>query len=138
MLMYLQGALVIGLQNRFKEFRRERKFVKKENQSDENAEAPSKTQLAKTTKKKLDSIKKPVSSLVQPPDIPPGEDEHSFSRFNGMLKAEARKTKPNRDVVNKLMERTYSQRRKHILTTPMPLSQLLQQYPFLKREDEVH
>ena len=58
MLMYLQGALVIGLQNRFKEFRRERKFVKKENQSDKNAEAPSKTQLAKTTKKKLDSIKK--------------------------------------------------------------------------------
>ena len=56
------------------------------------------------TKKKLDSIKKPASSLVQPPDIPFGEDEHSFSRFNGMLKAEARKAKPNRDVVSKLME----------------------------------
>ena len=89
-------------------------------------------------KKKLDSIKKPASSLAQPPDIPPGEDEHSFSRFNGMLKAEARKAKPNRDVVSKLMERAYSQRRNHILTTPMPLSQLLQQYPFLGREDEVH
>lgn len=128
-----------GLQNRFKEFRRERKVVKEENQSDENAETPSKNQLPKMAKKKnLDSIKKPASSLVQPPDIPPGEDEHSFSRFNGMLKAEARKAKPNRDVISKLMERTYSQRRNHILTTPMPLSQLLQQYPFLGREDEVH
>ena len=78
---------------------------------------------------KRNSIKKPASSLVQPPDIPPAKDEHSFSRFNGMLKDEARKAKPNRDVVSKLMERTYSQGRNHILTTPMPLSQLLQQ-PF--------
>ena len=41
-----------GLQNRFKEFRRERKVVKEENQSDENAETPSKNQLPKMAKKK--------------------------------------------------------------------------------------
>ena len=109
--------------------------MREENQSDENAETPSEKQ-PKMGQKKLDSIKKP--SLVQPPDIPPGKDEHSFSRFNGMLKAEARKAKPNQDVVSNLMERTYFQRRNHILTTPMPFSQLLQQYPFLGREDEVH
>ena len=65
------------------------------------------------------------------------EDEHSFARFNGMLKAEAKKAKPNREIVRKLMEGTYSQRRIHILSTPMPLTQLLSQYPFLGRDDEV-
>ena len=61
--------------------------MREENQSDENAETPSEKQ-PKMGQKKLDSIKKP--SLVQPPDIPPGKDEHSFSRFNGMLRCKPR------------------------------------------------
>jgi len=67
---------------------------------------------------------------VQPPEIQAGEDEHSFSHFNGMLWAEARKAKPNQESVSKLIEMTYSQRRNHILSTPMPLPPLLTLYPF--------
>ena len=124
-----------GLQNRFKEFRRERKVVKEESTA-ETTETAKENQPPKTAKKPK-SAKQPAALLVQLPDIRPGEDEHSFCRFNRMLQAEAKKVKPNRDVVSKLMERTYPQRRIDILSTPMPLTQILLKYPCLGKEDEV-
>lgn len=131
---YTQGSIVTGLQNRFKEFRRDRKVVKVEGGVTNTA---SKENQPPKQPRKPSSVKQCAASLVQPPAITSGEDEHSFARFNGMLKAEAKKAKPNREIVRKLMERTYSQRRIHILSTPMPLTQLLSQYPFLGRDDEV-
>ena len=126
---YTQGSIV---QNRFKEFRRDRKVVKMEEGG--LADTASKENQLPKQPRKPSSVKQCAASLVQPPAITSGEDEHSFAR---MLKAEAKKAKPNREIVRKLMERTYSQRRIHILGTPMPLTQLLSQYPFLGRHDEV-
>lgn len=116
----IQGAIIVGLQNRFKEFRR----VKKPRNTIVRQLIPSKP-------------KSPCVGLKrETPEITPGEDGVSFERHNRVLKAEFAKTKPDVQLVGDLMNRTYAMRRKDILTQGHswdPLSK----YPFLQVTEHV-
>ena len=63
---YTQGSIVTGLQNRFKEFRRDRKVVKVEGGV---ADTVSKENQPLKQRRKPSSVKQCVASLVQPPAI---------------------------------------------------------------------
>lgn len=89
------------------------------------------------TKKSTAPQKSPSIAWMQPPPIPQGEDDCSFDRFSSQLQEEARRKKPRTEVISKLMEATYAQRRKNILECPAAISELLKKYPFLGSEDEV-
>ena len=69
--------------------------------------------------------------------IPEGEDSASFKRHNNALKAELKKTKPNRAMVAELMSLSFEMRRNDILGEGRPLYQLLIDYPFLGDYEEV-
>ena len=75
---------------------------------------------------------------MQPPPIPEGEDECSFDRFSSQLRDEAKRRKPRSEVVSKLMEITYAQRRRNLLEFPTDIPELIKKYPFLGVEDEVN
>lgn len=65
-----------------------------------------------------------------------GEDEQSFARHNRALQAEFKKSRPNYQVVEELMDLSFQMRHDDI-NNPCNLTTLLQKYPFLKIEDEV-
>ena len=71
----MQGAIVIGLQNRFKEFRREKKPVKKPVSMPSPAVAALVTVVSK--------------QLMKQPQIEAGEDEGSCERFTAQIQEEA-------------------------------------------------
>ena len=124
----MQGAIITALQNRFKEFRRERKSPKLES-SDTIPNVPS--------IKKPEARQSPNSTWMKPPPVPVGEDNCSFERFCSQLRDEARRMAPRKEITSKLMEATYALRRQDILISPTPIPELLKKYPLLADEDEV-
>lgn len=95
----LQGAIVIALQNRFKERRR----IKKPRRVAVECLVPP-------------IQKSPSIKALDVPQIPVGEDETSFDRHNRVLKAEFSKSLPNVSNVKQLMKLTYPMRRREILS----------------------
>ena len=79
--------------------------------------------------------KSPMQNLMKVPDIPEGEDEHSFERLNNMLKSEFKKQRPKKEVLVELMRATYPQRRANILATSTSVADLIK-YPFLGKEEQ--
>lgn len=115
---YIEGAIVTSLQNRSKEFRRDRKTVKTD------------TPISKTPakiKQPTESQKSPSIAWMQPPPVPyaMGEDKCSFDRFSLQLQDEAKRKKPRNEVTSKLMEPTYAHRRQDILESPAAIPELL-------------
>ena len=90
MIYVRQGAIITGLQNRFKEFRRDKKQRKETPIVDPNT--PPKCQQPNLSKS-------PMQNLMKVPDIPEREDEHSFERINNMLKSEFKKQRPKKEVL---------------------------------------
>lgn len=129
--IYIQGAIVTSLQNRFKEFRRDRKAVKTETYENIST-TPAKI------KQPNESQKSPSIAWMQPPPVPMGEDKCSFDRFSSQLQDEAKRKKPRNEISSKLMEATYAHRRQDILESPAPIPELLKKYSFLGNEDEVY
>ena len=114
-----QAGIIAGLQNRFKEFRREKKPRKSSSASDP---------VPPTCKS---TPKSPSVNKAEKLSVPAGEDEVSFARHNRVLKAEFSKSKPNAEMVKDLMERTFAMRRKDILSQGHSYDPLAK-YPFLQ------
>ena len=72
------------------------------------------------------------------PEIPPGEDEHSFSRHNNLIKAELKKANVNRAILNKLADLSFAIRRRDILQNGSSLDAIYSSYPFLKDTNQVY
>ena len=116
----LQGAIVVGLKNRFKERRRVKKLRKPV------SDVPTVSV-------------KPKSPCVLEADlltIPAGEDDNSFERHNRALKAEYSKSKPNGQMVKELMELTFAMRRKDIVSQGHSYDPV-SKYPFLQVAEHV-
>ena len=71
------------------------------------------------------------------PTLPCGEDEASQTRHMKMLKNEAKKVNPNKQIVLKLMEKTFVLRRKDIHEGMGTVHEILSSYPALKHPEEV-
>ena len=109
--------------DRFKQFRRKKKerLPSKSNESSENSS----------------KLKRVPASNIAPPKCS-GEDEASFQSHNKVIRAEMKKPRGgNTAIINDLIKRSYSMRRRDILSTPRDISTLLQLYPFLKNLDQV-
>ena len=129
MYIHFQVAIVVSIQNRFKEFRRDCKSTKcdaRTLQSTSN-ETPS-------TSKQITDTKSPHVDWIQPPTIPLGEDNCSFERFSSQLQEESKRKQPRGEIISKLMEATYAHRRKDILECSSTIPELLKKYPFLSVE----
>ena len=126
MIYVQQGAIITGLQNCFKEFRRDKKQRKETPIVDPNT--PPKCQ-------QPNSSKSSVQNLMKVPDIPEGEDKHSFERLNNILKSEFKKQRPKKEVLVELMRATYPQRRANILATSTPVADILSSTLFLARKN---
>ena len=125
----VQGAIITSLQNRFKEFRRDRKVRR---------ETTEETSVSTETRKKPATVQQsPSKCWMQAPAIPDGEDEFSFNRFSSQLREEAKRRNPREEVVQPLMATTFAQRRRDILNFPAAIHDTLQKYPFLSNQDEV-
>ena len=120
----MQGAIVIGLQNRFKEFRRDKKPVKK----------PVIIAAPVTVSRQPRS---PAKQLMKRPEIEAGEDEGSYERFAAQILEEFKKKKPRPEVLSFLIETTYAHRRQEITDNPSLVSDVLKRHPFLKIEEHV-
>ena len=66
-----------------------------------------------------------------------GEDEASHKRHVSLMKAEFRKSNPNKYACRELMKRTFSFRRQELLQKQTLVSQMLSTYPALQYPDEV-
>ena len=118
---YVQGAIVKGLDNRFKERRRNKK-PRKIKQKSVGIAAPS------TRKLKVFEL--------HVPQIPEGEDQTSFERHCRVLKAEYGKPNPNGKTVQQLMTITFPMRRRDILSEGHTFDPL-KKYPFLQQPSHV-
>ena len=121
-IIMLQGTIVVTLQNRFKEFRREKK--------------------PKSVSKPAQKISKPAQKspakeLMLRPEIPQGEDLASYLRFCSKITEEFKRRKPRPEVYESLVDLTYPHRRQEILDTGILVSDVLVKHPFLKVEDQV-
>ena len=123
----LQGAIIVGLQNRFKEFRRERK----------PRSSPAKVLEPKIPAKQKSPAKRPAKQLMQRPEIAAGEDLGSYERFTKTIREEFRRRSPRADVYIPLIETTYAHRRLEILDSQILVSDVLEKHPFLSQEDQV-
>lgn len=121
------GAIVCMLQNRFKEFRREKSKRKATPSHVTNSESES----------RIKRCPPAITTIITPPSVPAGEDEISFKRHNKVLIKEKSKSHPNSQVVSDLMEITFSIRRDDIVTISCNITQLLTKYPFLSEENQV-
>lgn len=110
---------------RFKEFRRRHR---------DKGESTSATPPPQRVQAKR---KPPIEALMESPPVPPGEDDTSCKRHNQVLLAESKKAKPNMQVVNSLMERTYAFRRRDVMSSEADVTQLLAKYPFMQNADQV-
>ena len=79
-----------------------------------------------------------IESLMEAPPILPGEDHTSFKWHNQVLLSESKKAKPNMQVVNSLMERSYAFRRRDIISSSDSVKRHLDEYPFLGTADQVN
>ena len=111
----MQGAIVVGLKNRFKERRRLKKPRK-----------PPELHFSKPQKS-------PAVKIHDLPDIPAGEDETSFERHNRVLNTEFTKPTPNASNVKQIMQLTYAMRRREILSLGHTKDyNALRKFPFLQ------
>lgn len=133
MYIHFQGAIVISIQNRFKEFRRDRKSTKCDARTSQST-----SNKTPSTSKQITATKSPHVDWMQPPTIPLGEDNCSFERFSSQLREESKRKQPRGEIISKLMEATYAHRRKNILECPSTIPELLKKYPFLSAEAEVY
>ena len=91
--------------------------------------------------KKASPVKKPklqhFPKYPVAPVIPPGEDEASCARHIKLLQLEHQKPSPNKHIVATLMNRTFPFRRREIIEQPKPITQILKNYPPLKKAEQV-
>ena len=73
------------------------------------------------------------------PDVPEGEDEHTWNTYQMQLKELHNLQNPKNDhaLINRLMRKTFPHRRQLLIKDLIPLSGLLQQYPILCSEEQV-
>ena len=121
----MQGAIVIGLQNKFKEFRRDKKPVKKP------------VIIAAPVTVVSRQPWSPTKQLMKRPEIEAGEDEGSYERFAAQILEEFKKKKPRSEVLSFLFETTYAHRRQEIIDNPSLVSDVLKKHQFLKIEEHV-
>ena len=88
-----------------------------------------------TRESTIGKVEKKPSILISPV-IPPGEDEHSFSRHNLRIKAELRKSSPNMHVLDDLASRSFAFRRKDILSNTWDITTIFTKYPLLEHSPE--
>ena len=69
--------------------------------------------------------------------LPCGEDEASIVRHTKMLKNEMKKVNPNKQIIQKLMEKTFVTRRKEILDGMGTVHDILSTHSALKYPEEV-
>ena len=85
--------------------------------------------------------KQAIAILLEPPSLPPGEDEMSLNRHIKILCLEYSKTKRgrgNHQLVTSLMEKTYPLRRADVLNSEkFNLNMILAKYPYLQCSDQV-
>ena len=120
---FIQGAIVVQLINRFKEFRRERKS--------HNTQPDA----ASSKRKQTDVAKKQPGdySVIPTVKIEEGEDEFSFQQHQKKLKAEHKKRQPDDSLVDDLMTRSFGMRRKDITENGYSgVQALFEVYPFLQ------
>ena len=115
--------MVVMLQNRFKEFRRDRK--------------PKQAPVVVASKPPVKQ-KSPAKELMNRPEIADGEDQASYERFCSKITEEFQRKKPRPEVYDSLIELTYPHRRQEILDTSMLVSEILVKHPFLKEENQVN
>ena len=121
-ILFSQGAIILTLTNRFKEFRRQ----------------PVKRTKPNITGKKSPKKKSPgITQCPAEPRLLPGEDSVSCGRHNRVLLVEFNKTRRNKEVVSDLMDKTFALRRKEILDKSPDLDSLFKEYPFLQDGDQV-
>ena len=127
----MQGHIVKALQARFREFRR--------NKVDKSAlPANVKVEFAFKNRAGGTALHPGPKSKKMKLDTPPsGEDAASFARHNQKLKSEHTKAHPNKAVVQELMRVTFEMRRHDIINNTKRLTQITEDYPFLKCPDEV-
>ena len=99
---FIQGAIVVQLTNRFKNFRSERKSHN--------------TQPHSSKRKQTDVAKKQPGdySVIPTVKIEEGEDEFSFQQHQKRLKAEQKKCQLDDSLVDDLMTQSFGMRMKHI------------------------
>lgn len=83
-----------------------------------------------------DKVKMPTSP-VPTCTLTCGEDEASLIRHTKMLKSEMKKVNPNKQIVQKLMQKTFVLRRRDFLEETRTVHEVLQSYPALKYPEEV-
>ena len=121
LILFSQGAIVLTLTNRFKEFRRQ----------------PVKRTKPNITGKKSPKKKSPgITQCPAEPRLLP-EDSVSCGRHNRVLLVEFNKTRRNKEVVSDLMDKTFALRRKKILDNCLDLDSLFKEYPFLQDGNQV-
>jgi len=114
------------LSNRFKELRRPPKSKK-------TSDSP---KLTGADKQKPPGLN--VKAIMNPPDVPPGEDVISFRRHNNLLIAESKKSRANMLLVNECMEKSYEMRRRDLLSELYSITVVFEKYPFLRKPEQVH
>ena len=122
---FIKGSIIIALKNRFKEFRVQRTKKPKLEIPTITAQPP------------VAVARKQHKTWSQLPDIPEGEDQLSFQRFSSQLREEHKRKQPRMAVVEPLMDTTFPQRRRDIMTNVSHISKILEKYPFMGLEVEV-
>ena len=73
-----------------------------------------------------------------PPLVPKGEDSASHDRHVKLLKAECKKSNPNKHVYQELMKRIFSTRREKIVdNSGFSVDRILNEYPAMRYPSEV-
>lgn len=84
------------------------------------------------------NIKKPKKGEVNYlPNIPSDQDASSLEMLRQQLVDEMKKKSPNAVFINQKMDMTLSLRRKDVVISKPPVSQILQRWPALFRESQV-
>ena len=101
------------------------KFGKKRN-NEETAECPNPKRMCWGMKNFL-------------PDLEEGEDELTINRYKDDLKSQARYTekRQNKELVKRLMSKTFPHRRRLIVMELIRLPDLVESYPFLSCQEQV-
>jgi len=82
-----------------------------------------------------------VEEIMNPPDVPPGEDAISFrrqSRYNNLLIAESKKSHANMLLINECMEKSYEMRHRDLLSELHSITVVFEKYPFLCKPEQLH
>ena len=129
----LSKVLVVPRKKKFFHFTYPLRNSGKQKQRSGSTSGDSEEPIAKKRKTQF----KQYPHLFSEPPTPLGEDESSFSRNNKVLLSNERRSKPNEQTTNTLMDRTFAFRRREILKTRAPISAIIKLYPSLKRIQQV-